>query len=181
MKLRLILPALLSCLVLTESAFALSCARPDLIKTLEDAKASENTYHILVGQFVGGPLEQKPDRYHLEDVIKSHPENQFKPKPPIITKTFFEGYSLSNNPPQDVPLTRYPVDIETRCAGPWCGSLPERHHKIIAFVQAREGQAPLLRIGPCPSNTFTVSPEEGKVEKIRQCLDRTCQSDTPHR
>ena len=177
MRVRLILSALLGCFLLTESAFALSCARPDLIKTLEDAKASEKIYHILVGQFVGSSANPKQDIYHLEDVIKRHPENQFKPRPPKITKTVFEGYSLANNPHQDVPLTRYPVDIETSCAGPWCGTIPHHRDKIIAFVEAREGQAALLRIGPCPSQVFSVKSEDRKVQKIRQCLDRTCQAD----
>ena len=180
MRVRLILSTLLVCLLLTESALALSCARPELIKTLEDAKASEKTYHILVGQFVSSSANPKQDIYRLKDVIKSHPENQFKPRPPKITKTVFEGYSLANNPSQDVPLTRYPVDIETSCAGPWCGSIPQHHDKIIAFVEAREGQAALLRIGPCPSLVFSVKSENGKVQKIRQCLDRTCQSDRQH-
>ena len=180
MRVRLILSALLGCLLLTESAFALSCARPDLIKTLEDAKASEKIYHILVGQFVSSSVNLKQDIYHLEDVMKSHPENQFKTKPPKITKTVFEGYSLANNPDQDVPLKRYPVDIETSCAGPWCGTIPQHHDKIIAFVEAREGQAALLRIGPCSSQVVSVKSEDGKIQKIRQCLDHTCQSDRQH-
>ena len=41
--------------MLSDSAFALSCMRPDLIKTLEDAKASDKVYHILVGKFMSNP------------------------------------------------------------------------------------------------------------------------------
>ena len=56
MKLRSTIAAILGTMLLSEGAFALSCARPDLVKTLEEAKASEKLYHILAGKFVSEPM-----------------------------------------------------------------------------------------------------------------------------
>lgn len=168
MKIRSICGAVLGALMLSDSAFALSCMRPDLVKTLEDAKASPKLYHILVGRFVSNtPRPQKPD-------YGRPPEDQFKPKPPVMTRTWFEGYSLAQNQRNDYHLTRFPVDIETSCMGPWCSSVPGNDRELIAFVEAREGQAPLLKISACPYWTF--SAERKQVQKLRQCLDTTCVS-----
>jgi len=172
-RLCLFIAAAVAPLMLTPSAHALSCARPDLVKTLEEAKASEKLYHILVGKFITvSPRPLTP----YNEILR--PEDQFKPRPPVITRTFFEGYSLAKRPYMDSRLTRFPVDIETSCAGPWCSSVPSSDRPLIAFVEARHGQAPLLKISPCPSWTFPAEPQ--KVAKLRQCLDRTCQPENRH-
>jgi len=77
----------------------------------------------------------------------------------------------------DQPLTRFPVDIETSCVGPWCSGVPSSDRDIIAFVEAREGQPPLLKISPCPYWTFNAEPKQ--VSKVRQCLDKTCEVEAP--
>ena len=46
-----ILTATLSAVMVSESAFALSCVRPDLLRSLEQAKSSPTVYYILVGKF----------------------------------------------------------------------------------------------------------------------------------
>jgi len=174
MRLRSICAAVLGTLMLSDSAFALSCMRPDLVKTLEEAKASEKIYHILVGEFVSvNPLPK-----HKAYGGYTSPEDQFKSKPPVITTTYFEGYSLAKHPHMDVPLSRFPVDVETSCVGPWCSSVPSPDSKIIAFVEARNGQAPILKISPCPYWTFNADAKQ--VQKTRQCLDKTCESETPN-
>jgi len=52
MRRRSIMAGLIGALLVSDSAFALSCVRPDLIKTLEEAKASPKIYYVLVGRFV---------------------------------------------------------------------------------------------------------------------------------
>lgn len=173
MRLRSIGAAILGSLMLADSAFALSCMRPDLVKTLEEAKASEKLYYILVGKFV--PL--KPPAKTDFNGGYAPPENQFKPKPPVITQSYFQGYSLAQDPRRDSHLTRFPVDIETSCVGPWCSGVPSGEREIIAFVEARDGQPSLLKISPCPYWTFGAEPEQ--VQKLRQCLDKTCESEQP--
>ena len=173
MRLRSIGAAILGTMLMAESASALSCMRPDLVKTLEEAKASEKLYHILVGKFVTrGPRPKSRSHTGFNS-----PEDQFRSKPPLITRTYFEGYSLAKYPHQDGHLTRFPVDIETSCAGPWCSDVPQSNRALIAFVEARQGQAPLLKISPCPSWTFSAEPQS--VQKVRQCLDKSCQSEAP--
>ena len=178
MRFRSVLIAIIGALMLSESALALSCMRPDLGQTLEEAKASEKTYHILVGKFVPQAFEtdKPPDRsFILED--KAHPPllgGKFKPKPPRIIPTWFEGFSVGAEARYDSSLVKFPVDVETSCAGPWCGSVPSREREVIAFVQAREGQVPLLKIGPCPNHVFALDAEGSHLQKIRRCLDKSC-------
>jgi len=164
---------IMAALMVSQSASALSCARPDLVRTLEDAKASPKIYHVLVGRFISrGSPKHNPGGY-------VSPEEQFKPKPPVITQSLFEGVSLAQTPRQDHQLTRFPVDIETSCIGPWCSSAPQSDQELIAFVEARPGQSPILRISPCPSQAFRADPKQ--VSKVRQCLDQTCEPEAPNR
>ena len=129
MKLRSICAGVLGALFACESAFALSCARPDLIKTLEVAKVSPKTYHILVGRFTSltpeAAFNQKSGQTSLED--------QFKPKPPRIMPTHFEGYALTRSQRSDEVLTRFPVDVEISCVASWCSSVPRSGSEVIAF------------------------------------------------
>ena len=159
--------------VSTQSASALSCMRPDLGQTMENAKASDKMYYVLVGRFSHNAAPQPPIDY----------ENQFQSKPPTITRAYFEGYSLTPNPRTDVPLYGLPVDIETSCAWPWCGSAPPSDRPQIAFVETREGQSAILRIGPCPDMVFAAEPQGGQTDMLRTCFDKTCpvSSDSPYR
>lgn len=160
----------LGIMMIPNRASALSCARPDLLQTLEKAKASETTYHILVGRFV----MQTPLRKHPENsnggLISQHQPSSAQAS--IINRSYFEGVSLATKPRHDYLLSRFPVDIETSCVGPWCSSVPGSGQELIAFVEAREGMPPILKIPPCSSTTFAA--EEAKVKKIRQCLDKDC-------
>lgn len=174
MIIRSIFAAALGTLMLSDSAFALSCARPELVKTLEEAKASEKLYYIVVGKFVS--MSSRPKNKYGDGYIS--PEDQFKPKPPIITTTYFEGYSLAKDPRQDSYLTRFPVDIETSCIGPWCSDIPSADSNLIAFIEARDGQPPLLKISPCPNYTFAA--ERHQVKKVRQCLGESCEAEAPN-
>jgi hypothetical protein len=174
MNIKSIIAAALGTLMLSESAFALSCARPDLVKTLEDAKASEKLYYILVGKFT--PISPQEKNRPQGGYVP--PEDPFKPKPPVMTSTFFEGYSLAKHRRHDGYLSRFPVDIETSCAGPWCSNVPSENSKLIAFVEVRDGQPPLLKISPCPS--FTFAAEKKQVKTLRQCLDRSCEPQAPN-
>lgn len=152
---------ILSSAGLSQNAYALSCMQPDLIRTLEDAKSSDKVYYILVGKFTSEPHKVKPYNF-----------NHHNPKPPKVIRSWFEGYSVAQDPRYDSHLTRFPVDIQTSCAGPWCSSPPANGHEFIAFVQARESQAPLLNVSPCPTWVFPA--KDKQVQKIRQCLDKSC-------
>jgi hypothetical protein len=158
----------LSLLAASQSASALSCMRPDLAKTMEEAKQSATTYHVLVGKF--RTVNYKP-RGPMDL------QNQFKPRPPQITRAWFEGFSLGPNRRMDVPLRGFPVDMEISCSGPWCGGPPSADQTQIAFVEARRNAPPILRIHACPSNVFYTERGDGKVKKLRQCYKKSCQPD----
>lgn len=165
------LTGLAATMMFAQTASALSCMRPDLAKTMEKAKASDKIYYVLVGNFIYEPIPNKKTKFD--------PNDQFKSKPPVITQTRFEGYSLTPEARTDVPLMGFPVDIETSCMGPWCSSPPSPKSTQIAFVEVRDGQAPLLRITPCPDMAFRVQPQDGQVDKLRTCFNGTCQSGQP--
>jgi len=174
MKMGSVIAGALGALMLAESAFALSCIRPDLIRTLEKAKTSPKIYHILVGQLepiepniTGHPFQ----RYNL---------NERRLRPSKLTHMRFTGFSLAQREQDDTALTDYPLDVEINCSGHWCGHMPATDHDIIAFVEAREGQSPVLRIGACPSKVFQANSKGPRVKKLRQCLDKTCESDLLH-
>jgi len=176
MKIRSAIIGVLGACLASESAMALSCARPDLARTMESAKASETIYHILVGNFtVQRPYAERPSypirRGESNQIDLS---DQFKPKPPKFTKTWFEGYSLTPNPRYDVKLSRFPVVVETSCVASWCSSVPTSSARQIAFVEARPGRAPILRVSPCTDKIFPIGEREKNIRKLRQCFDRPC-------
>lgn len=154
-------------LILAESAFALSCLSPDLAKIMEEAKASETVYSILVGTLETPPAAQMP----LEPF---DPEDQFKPKPPVTIPAKFSGYALTSDINTDALLTEFPVDIETSCAGPWCSRAPSSESRNIVFVEMRQNQTPLLKISPCPKWVFPLRDKGDQVEKLRACFDKKC-------
>lgn len=159
-----------SALLMIESASALSCMRPDLAKTMETAKASETVYSILVGTF-----ETPPPQQMTQEVLR--PEDQFKPRPPVITPAKFTGYAITPSVETDPKLTQFPLDIETSCVGPWCSSIPSSDQERILFVEMRPKQSPVLKISPCPQWVFPLQNGQDQVEKLRDCLDKTCVSD----
>jgi len=159
--------SVLGCLLLSQSAFALSCAQPDIIRSLESVKKSETVYYILVGTFTTPPEEGKP---RLEQ--RGGYQAEWQSKPPRIVPSLFNGYEIS-------------------CAGPWCGNLPRSGQTLIAFVEAPQTvqsqglsdghgdpNVPILQISPCPGQTFPTTPHGVQVSKVRKCLNRTCQPQT---
>jgi hypothetical protein len=175
MKIRSAIMGVVGALLASETAMALSCARPDLARTMEDAKASDTVYHILVGSFTEArPTHKIPRGYDGVHHNRSGIYDPFKPKPPQRIKTWFKGYSLTPNPRYDVKLSRFPVVVETSCVGPWCSSVPSSSVRQIAFVEARPGRAPILRVSPCPDKIFPLGEREKNVRKLRDCFDRPC-------
>ncbi len=145
------------------SASALSCMAPDLVRTMEDAKASEKLYHIFVGEVTLISKRELPRTDIPPDWLG--PDGDF-PKP-VRAKMRFDGYSLARSPRADQPLSGFPLDVETRCAAHWCGGLPPQGEMIIAFVEARPEQPPILSLHACPQWVFSTRPGDGQVETLR--------------
>ena len=153
-------------------AHALSCMRPDVIRTLDKAKKSEDLYYVLEGKFTlpnagpdAGPTQPQQGRA----------TNQFKPQPPRLTPAVFEGRALTRNPSTDVALSRFPVNIETSCAASWCGTVPPEDTPFIAFVKAELGGTPVLEIGACPE--WMTASTAKRVKLVRSCIEDECRFD----
>jgi len=153
-------------LILSEGASALSCMRPDLAATMEQAKSSEKHYYVLVGRFQTDTPSQP---------IPPH-SNQFETRPSTVERGWFDGYMLTPNEQTDYQLFRLPIDIETSCAGPWCGSAPSPEREHVAFVEARPNQIPILRISACPEWVHNIGPNQGEIKTLRGCFDKACKS-----
>lgn len=164
MNFRVLFSALALTCFMAESASALSCMRPDLGQTMEKAKSSDKLYYILQGSFRSQYTMPQP---------KPSPNGYQQPQP-IRTTMWFDGRGIGQKPWQDSRLSYFPVDVQTSCAASWCGHLPQEGEQMIAFVEARHGQAPLLRIGACPEWLFRLEPQKGQIKKLRDCFDKPC-------
>ena len=164
---RALIPFLAAFLMLSSTANALSCMRPDLMRTMEDAKQSDTVYYLLVGRFTPqGPLPKQ----------QGYSNN---PKP-VSAMMWFDGKSLSPHPRTDVKLSRFPVQAVTSCAGSWCGHIPDSRSQMIAFVEVRRGQPPVLNLGACPQWVFNVQPQSTQIKDLLECFDKSCKpSSTP--
>ena len=171
MKIRSLLAVLAATVFMSESAFALSCARADIGQTMETAKSSDDLYYILVGTFTSKPIP-KPQQKAVVD-----PRNQFETSKPKMVEAWFDGRILSNHKEFDTAVTRKPIDVEVTCAGPWCGSAPANGTEVIAFVKARPGLPMLLQAGPCPDKVFRLDRKKPQLKKLRACFDKTCAPD----
>lgn len=164
---------LLAAALLAPSASALSCARPDIAQTMEQVKASEDLYYILVGTFTSPklPKTKKPRSPNAPmNGVGAH-----------TVEAWFDGRMLSNNARYDTPVTRMPVDVDVTCAGPWCGSAPANGQEMIAFVKVRPGQPMVLDAGACPNKVYRLHADKKQIETLRSCFDKSCAAETDSR
>ena len=169
--------SLLGAVMMSQSASALSCAQPNLQWVVKEAKASDKIYHVLAGRITSRSQNTRRGGY-----IPSANGGGFKHgggfgQSKDVTRVTFEGVSITASSAGDEALTRFPIDVETSCAGPWCGGMPNANQEIIAFVEAREGEPPVLRIGACPKFIFPATPPN--IQTVRHCLTRECSSYAP--
>ena len=149
------------------SAQALSCFQPDISRELQTAIASDKLYYILVGQV------STPKVFTLPQEKQTHkPSNggvSISPQARSQTVTAsFTGYSLAKEAQFDVPLTDFPVTVNVTCAASWCGSMPRRNERLIAFVEVVDGGPPVLTRGPCPAFSHAYTPHA--IEVLRAGL-----------
>jgi len=167
MNLKFFACAILTFAFITPNASALRCMQPDVIKSLDDAKRSDDIYYVLDGTFLvplSGPVH--PDDMSSPDLVPT--------KETVTNRVIFDGRALTNDPSTDVQLTGFPVDIQISCTGPWCGSLATGDGPHLTFVKVREGDVPVLDVGPCPFWAFKSEPK--RIKMIRDCLDEDCQT-----
>ena len=168
MRLRVIFAAVMfGTLAMSQSASALSCARPNLVDVLEEVKTSPNLYYILRGNFESRAHATPLGEYKGGPFTASQSEHP--------TQARFYGVSLAPGRGADRHLDGFRVKIRTSCIGPWCASAPSPESSVIAFVEAGDGgKSAHLNIGPCPKYVFEATPEN--IQTLRSCLKSTCAS-----
>ena len=160
---------LLASLMIAPSATALSCAMPDIMRELNEVKASEKIYHIFIGRF-SAPKVKLASPGGTTHVFPRRARSQ-------TVQGRFTGYSLASQKDEDVALLDYPVQINVTCAASWCGQVPRADQEMIAFVEALDRQPPILHAGPCPYLSHAYTAE--KTRKLRECLDIDCDPGNP--
>lgn len=157
----------LAAVMTAQPAFGLSCMAPDLIHTLNEAKASETVYNIFVGRFDAPPAKAAP---FANNRLPFGLQSQHQ-RPPEIVQSHFTGYALAQSSRDDSPVTRLPVNIEISCAASWCGHAPAPEADVIAFVEAGE-DGHVLRASPCPGLVYPAA--EPRIKTLRECLGKDC-------
>lgn len=158
-RLCLSLAAMLGALMVMPSAHALSCMQPDIERELKEAIESDKVYHIFVGYFDAPQIKRKDINGHDPFIMDDRSQT---------VNGYFSGVSLAKYRRGDIPLERFPVQVKSSCAAHWCGNVPRRDQKMIAFVEAQENGPPLLTMGPCPYMNHHY--EDDKVRLLRRGL-----------
>jgi len=138
---------------LATQAAALSCLRPDPIDTFHRVAAAEESYYVLYGQldFDAGAL---PGLVDQRRVLEPEPiPARFTGKG--LTRSGFDAdYSAA-------------VDLQIRCAGPWCGSANAGVDAVI-FARVDDG-AVTVEVGACGGTIFE-NPGQPVLDMLASCM-----------
>lgn len=150
---------LLVCLALLVPgiANALSCLRPDAVRLLEQAQASEATFYIVKGTVTFQEDPNLPERG-----TKTPTETRARIKGKAMTRAGFLAPFEQN------------VVIKTSCLGPWCGGLADLDGERIMSIEVAAPDMRVLNIGPCGGDT--VSWDQAAEDRIMACfLENNCE------
>jgi len=122
--------------VCASQAAALSCIQPDAARAFQNAAEAEESYVVLLGQFdfIAPP--------------KQPVSNDAQPQQVLAT---FEGQGLGAD--GFVATQPKSVQLETACAGAWCGGFPTPGADVVAFVELTQ-DGYLLSLGACGGSVF---------------------------
>ncbi|MBT0957430.1 hypothetical protein IV417_08530 [Alphaproteobacteria bacterium KMM 3653] len=144
---RLLAVLTLALLTTAQGAFALSCLRPDPVRSYENARNSSQAHRIVLGK-----------------ITLLTPAPAAKGQDPITVKARLKGHELTTKgftAPYDQTIT-----LSTSCAGPWCGSLPNDTTGMAVLSEHSGG--PLLSMGPC-GGSFFARPSKEALTKVVTC------------
>ena len=133
-------------------ATALSCMRPDPIRTFQELAAAEERYFVLSGTLTF-------DQSLLPEPVSQLPEDD------LTVPAQFTGKGLT----QDGFVNDYvsPINLQITCAGPWCGTV-ESGTEAVFFVQATQPLATVIA-DPCGGMIFPRISDAEK-EMLTSCL-----------
>ena len=134
-------------------AHALSCIRPDTVRSYAQADEASEAYVIVKGKF---SFTQPPE----PDLSDSTPTE-------YTAQATFTGTALGKQT-FDISFSRQ-ITVHFTCAGPWCGRLaPDT--ETLAFVK-RVGRTLSLDVDPCGTTSFA-EPEREDIERLLYCHTR---------
>ncbi|MFY0681421.1 MAG: hypothetical protein JXR13_12680 [Thalassovita sp.] len=145
----------LACVVLPQSALALSCLPPDIRLNFLVAEDSPHNHFVVEGRFT----ISDPDDANGSTREKFSSEN-----------TRLEGTMVGRalgSKGRTVPF-HHPVIFEVDCFGPYCGRVISDTN-MIAFVRQDEDQY-VVTSGPC-LDMVTYEPSELDRDRVQQCID----------
>lgn len=149
------LVALLTFLLTVSQVSALSCLRPDVVRSFQQVATSDKVYVAFYGELSFDP--------------SAFPKNIGVPIPErdnaVRIPARFEGHGL-NRDGFVVPL-ELSVTIEAQCFAAWCGQL-QQGRPTLAFAQKLD-ETYLVEVDPCGSKTFT-DPADEDLARVVACL-----------
>lgn len=155
-----ILIAVLVTLVASQAA-ALSCIRPDAVRTYTTLEADEATYYVLYGTLDFDATKQP------QGVV-----NEERDPAPIAAR--FTGNGLSGTG-FDRPFTR-DVTVQPLCAGPWCGNAPVNVASLMFGKVV--GDDIIIEASPCGGTIFP-EPSKAVRDSMTACMAGACVSAQP--
>ncbi len=142
-------------------AAALSCMRPDPVRTFTQIAADDATYYVLYGT--------------LDFDVEKLPQgvaNTARTPDPITARFTGKGLSTTGF---DTPFVR-DVTVQPTCAGSWCGSAPA-HTPSLIFAKVT-GDAIIIEASPCGGFIFP-EPSTAVLDAMTKCMSETCPSAQP--
>ena len=140
-------------LLAATQATALTCVRPDPLRSFRDAQAAPESYVVLHGTLEFDPAGM-PDGGVSQDPA---------PQPDPVGAAF-SGLALGpggfTRPVQDS------VTLQPTCAGPWCGSIAPGTYLVFAEV-TESGYR--VEIGPCGGGAFD-EVSETTLARLAACM-----------
>ena len=133
----------------TSSAFALSCAQPQIERSFNSWVDAEETYYIGVGSLKSTSALPEIPRQHF-------PSNDFGKKEPFSASYLFTGELLDGDQGYPVEL---PITINVSCIGPWCGGFPKEGTTGLMALRGVGLLNLTLDIHACPGAIFPAEVE----------------------
>ena len=142
-------------LTVTQSAFALSCMRPDPVQICQQMKEQQLSPIWAEGQLSLGKI-----------ISQEENEMNIGGKGAAVADYSLTGTVTDKSGTRNVQNAA--LRITTSCAGPWCAKLPENQKSGYFLLEPNGKSGMKLHIGPCTFVPYTVTDQE--KEAINACV-----------
>ena len=138
-----------------QSAFALSCARPDPVRTCHSMQEQQLS-----------PIWANGQLNFSKIISQENNEGNIGGKGAAVADYTFTGTLTDKSGIRSVKNTA--LRISTSCAGPWCANLPDDENSGYYLLQPNGKSGMKLHIGPCTFLPYSVTEQERK--EIEACV-----------